>query len=527
MPRINIMNFDNDENERKPYQDDNDMLIDDNDIILDKKPKNSRVKSQKADNKRKSTNKQVPANKQVSSNRQAQTNSRPSQSERQRQPRQSGGNAPKPPKKNSMFRKFMKSFAITLAVCFLFLGASVYAYNKIFPNSILSEFDNTNAKYVDTTSSKLKEQYNFAIFGVDNESPVDPRTDFMMIGSYNTKTNQLKLMSIPRDTKVIMPQERIDFLRAHDVPILFPESGKMKLNEVNHFATDEYGTSFLLAQLEEMFEIDFDFYLKFNVEAFRYVVDAIGGVPFDVPQRMYYNDPTQDLYIDLQPGYQVLDGKEAEGLVRYRKADLQNPISAGYARGDLDRQKVQQDFIEAFIKQLTSVSNLGKTLPAIISATSKYCETNFKVTDLPDFLPFITDFNTDNITFYSMPNEPSGNFVVPVYPDTTEMIDEIFYSDELIVPAVSSQGLEIEVLNGTTTPKLASKTAAELEEAGFVISNIGDSEDKQEQTKIYVKERGYGQDLQPYFNNAKIVNDPGQEVDIKIVVGNDEVSSDN
>ncbi len=511
MPRVNIMNFDDDDNKKKTYQDDNDMLIDKDDIILEKRPRNPKSKTQSPETRRKAPNRQDQP-----------------QRHRQSRPTGGGGNTPKPPKENSMFKKFIKSFLITLAVCFLFLGASVFAYNKIFPNTVLSEFDNDNSKYVDTTSNtKLKEQYNFAVFGVDNESPVDPRTDFMMIGSYNTKTNKLSFMSVPRDTKAIMPQERIDFLRAHDVPIIFPESGKMKLNEVNHFATDEYGTSFLLAQLEEMFEVDFDFYLKFNVEAFRYVVDAIGGVPFDVPQRMYYNDPTQDLYIDLQPGYQVLNGEQAEGVVRYRKADEQNPISKGYARGDLDREEVQHDFIEAFINQLSSVSNLGKTLPAIISATSKYCETNFKVTDLPSFLPFITDFNTENITFYTMPNEPSGNFVVPVYPDTTEMIDEIFYSNELVAPAVSSKGLNIEVLNGTRTPKLASKTAEKLEAGGFVISNIGDSTEKQEQTKIYVKERGYGQDLQSYFTNAKIVTDPGQDVDIKIVVGEDEVNASN
>ena len=81
------------------------------------------------------------------------------------------------------------------------------------------------------------------------------------------------------------------------------------------------------------------------------LVDAIGGVEFDVPMRMYYTDPTQDLYIDLQPGLQTLDGEHAMQLVRFRK---------GYATQDLQRTEVQRDFLQALAKQCLKVSNLSK-----------------------------------------------------------------------------------------------------------------------------------------------------------------------
>ncbi len=481
MPKVNLLQFDDDENEQ-PNNHQNDMLLNEQDLREERR------------------------NRQIQKTSSSQKNKNNNQHGR------------KPPKKSSNGKKFLTAFLVSLTICFVFIGGAFYAYDKFFipSDKNISKFDGDNSKYV---QQNAKDQYNFAVFAVDNESPVDPRTDFMIIGSYNTKTNKVSLMSLPRDTIVYMPQERIDFLATHGVNTsLFPKSGKMLLNQVNHFATDEYGTSFLLAQLEEMFQVDFDFYAKFNVEGFRYLVDAIDGVPFDVPQRMYYNDPTQNLYVDLQPGFQTLNGEQAEGLVRYRKSDEKNPISKGYARGDLQRIEVQQDFIVAFVKQLSSLSNLPTTLPAILSTGMKYCETNFPISDLPIFLPFITNFSSENITMYTMPNEPHGANVAVKEPDASELIDEIFFSSEEIVP-VSSKGLDIVILNGTYTNGLATAAKEQLESAGYTVSGIGDSEQKLEQTKIYVKDRSYGQDLKPFFNSPKIINDPSLESDIKIIIG--------
>ncbi len=499
MPKINLVKFDDDDNSN--INQDNDMLINrqENHQNEDQNKKNIRVMNFEHEE------------------------SKPVQRQRPTKNNSGGGNnnkkKKKKKKKKSFFRKFLTAFLIALFICLFLVGGVFFAYNRILAPSSdtsrnLAAFDSDNSKY----TSEAKDRYNFAIFGVDNESDINPRTDFMMIGSYDRVNNKLRLMSIPRDTLVYMPEERIQYLEDHDIPILFPSSGKMKLNEVNHFATDEYGTSFLLAQLEEMFQVDFDFYVKFDLEGFKYLVDAIGGVPFNVPQRMYYNDPTQDLYVDLQPGYQVLNGEQAEGVVRYRKSDAENPISSGYARGDLDRINVQQDFILAFIEQLSSLDNLATTLPAILQTASKYCETNFDLKMLPVFLPFLTNFSEDNIEFFTMPNTVDGGYVVMKEPDCSELIDYMFYSTEDVEP-VSSIGLDIEILNGTYIDGLASEAKEILEADGYTVTSIGDSDVKLEQTKIYVKDRAYGQDLKHYFNTPKIVNDPTLDTDIRIILG--------
>ncbi len=493
MPRINLVKFDSDDNSH--INQDNDMIVD----------------SQNNDQNR---------NLRVM-NFESQDSTPPKRDIQQRS--KNNRNNKKPPKKTkkkkSFFKKFITAFFIALSICIFLISSIFFAYNRILSpssatNNNIKAFNGDNSKYTTNT----KDRYNFAIFGVDTESTINPRTDFMMIGSYDRINNRLNLMSVPRDTLVYMPEERIQFLEDNDIPMIFPSSGKMKLNEVNHFATDEYGTSFLLAQLEEMFQIDFDFYVKFDLDGFKYLVDAIGGVPFNVPQRMYYNDPDQGLYIDLLPGEQVLNGDQAEGVVRYRHADAQNPISNGYARGDLDRINVQQDFILAFIEQLSSLDNLTSTLPAILQTASKYCETNFNLKDLPIFLPFLTDFNEDNIEFFTMPNEEQGGYLTIKEPDCSELIDYMFYTQEAVDP-ISSIGLNIEILNGTYIDGLATQAKEILEADGYTISSIGDSDEKLSQTKIYVKDRAYGQDLKRYFNTPKIVNDPTLDTDIKIILG--------
>ncbi len=88
-----------------------------------------------------------------------------------------------------------------------------------------------------------------------------------------------------------------------------------------------------------------------DLEAFKKTVDLVGGVDFDVPQDMDYEDASQDLYIHLKKGPQHLDGEKAMELVRFRK---------GYATQDIQRTQVQQQFLKALAKQCLSVSSLTK-----------------------------------------------------------------------------------------------------------------------------------------------------------------------
>ena len=99
-----------------------------------------------------------------------------------------------------------------------------------------------------------------------------------------------------------------------------------------------------------------DGYVALDLQSFEQLVDLMGGVRFDVPMDMYYNDPSQNLYINIPAGEQKLNGEQAMQLVRFR---------SGYANADLGRVSVQREFVSAALKQWTSVTKLPR-LPAAL-----------------------------------------------------------------------------------------------------------------------------------------------------------------
>ena len=88
----------------------------------------------------------------------------------------------------------------------------------------------------------------------------------------------------------------------------------------------------------------------------RQLVDEIGGVTFDVPINMNYDDPAQNLYIHLKKGTQLLTGKKAEQLVRFRH----NNDGSGYGNEDIGRIATQQKFIKTMAKEVLSAKNISK-----------------------------------------------------------------------------------------------------------------------------------------------------------------------
>lgn len=191
---------------------------------------------------------------------------------------------------------------------------------------------------------------NIVIMGMDGEGL---RSDVLMIAFLNGKDGKINLLSVPRDTRVLI-------------------NGKYyKINSAYALGKEEQ----TIETLENLLDIKIDNYVKFSFETFRNIVDILGGVDFDVPQDMFYEDPYQDLYIDLKEGMQHLDGAKAEQLVRFRQ----------YPMGDEARIAVQQDFMHALVKQKLNLKTAFK-LPKVMDEIKKNI-----VTDIPeeDYIPLI------------------------------------------------------------------------------------------------------------------------------------------
>ena len=111
------------------------------------------------------------------------------------------------------------------------------------------------------------------------------------------------------------------------------------------------------------------------------IVDAMGGVYFDVPRNMNYDDPTQNLHIHQEKGYRLLTGDDAMQVIRYRHDNRVNGKTLGYPDGDLGRIKTQQAFLKAVIEQFLKVQNVTK-INQFVKVFQNNVETDMSFTNI-------------------------------------------------------------------------------------------------------------------------------------------------
>lgn len=244
------------------------------------------------------------------------------------------------------------------------------------PTVIQMQIDESGLEVETEVPASHKEGfYNVLIVGTDDDGV---RTDTIMIARLDVNEHTVAVLSIPRDTMVESTMK---------VP---------KINGVYGYAgKGDKGIKNLKSHLAKLLGFEVDGYALIDLEAFVKLVDLVGGVEFDVPMRMYYSDPAQDLYIDLQPGLQRLDGQQAMQLVRYRK---------GYATQDLQRTEVQQDFLQALAKQCLKVSNLSK-IGEMSDIFKKYVTTDLSVGNIAYFGQELLKCDFDEMYTYTLEGE--------------------------------------------------------------------------------------------------------------------------
>lgn len=245
---------------------------------------------------------------------------------------------------------------VIVSIICMALWGIIYAVNY----AIIGEDEklDENGNIITVSSSSKKKVINALICGKNEEL-----TDTIIYLKYNVETGKIGMMSIPRDTSIVSN------------PTL---SSVYKIN----YMYQSKGIMSLVNQVENMLDVNIDYYLVFDASMLKEMVDAIGGVEVDVPIRMKYDDGSQDLHIDLQPGKQVLNGKQAEGFVRFRH---NNDMTVGYPMGDVQRTEVQQDFIKSFISQVLSAKNISK-IPDLINIGLKNTETNITAREATKYI---------------------------------------------------------------------------------------------------------------------------------------------
>ena len=345
----------------------------------------------------------------------------------------------------------------------------------------------------------------------------------MFVVHFDSKTGNLNLLSVPRDTRVTMTDELYNYLSENGMYI--PPNATCKLNEVHAYAGTERGDYFSVKQLEELLGIQIDHYVKVNFEGFRELVDLVGGVDFYVPQDMYWDmRDTGDPLINLKEGMQHLDGDKAEQLVRFRR----------YVQGDIERVSVQQDFLRALMEKILSTDTLLGNLPGLIRTAYQYVTTDISLSDALKYAPYIEDVDVDRMQTATLPGTAQNISGISYYiEDQTAshlLVQQYFFNDEAMAQATSnttnSKDLAIEIANGSYTTGYAATNQQMLTASGYQVPTISTYEgEKTSYTRIYVREDGVGQDLLRFYPDAQFYTDPtmlNDGIDIYIILGTDE-----
>lgn len=343
-------------------------------------------------------------------------------------------------------------------------------------------------------------------------------TDTLMICSYDPKIQDVSMLSIPRDTFVGNNK--------------YTAGGMDKINslyQLNYGNDPDYGKKQLLKAVNNITDLDIQYYIKVDTKGLRELVDSVGGIYFDVPIDMDYDDPTQDLHIHLKKGYQLLDGDKAEQVVRFRHNNDYSSYSTEYGDNDIGRMKTQRAFITEVIKQLAKVENIAK-VDDYIRIANNHIETNFNLWDLKDYAPYIIDFKTENIKSNSLPGTPVQYnglwFFAPNYREIDKVVKEMFKTGLSEEQEKNSQ-IKVSILNGSGDDGKLDKMRSLLKESGYTIVSTGKTS-AQKKTSIINrtnKENAIANELQSVIGLGVVQSmkdgNESDKSDFTIIIGSD------
>lgn len=225
-----------------------------------------------------------------------------------------------------------------------------------------AEFSFDGAETPPISQSGRKEGvYTFLVAGRDVASG---STDTILLLTYDTNAKTIQGLNLPRDT---MMNVRTANKRINAVYYYNRGSGDEKEKTAN-------GMNGLKGAVADATGITPDFYVLVKWKAVGELVDAIGGVDFEVPFNMDYDDPYQKLHIHQQAGLRHLDGNDAMQIVRWR----QNNDGSHSSGGDITRLSIQQDFMKAAAKKCLTPSIFLK-IPELARIFTENVETDLTV----------------------------------------------------------------------------------------------------------------------------------------------------
>lgn len=343
----------------------------------------------------------------------------------------------------------------------------------------------------DENTLKDLEPLQVLLMGVSTDNGLK-LTDTIIVASYDPKTQKASLLSIPRDTFV---GKNIKTGGGNDkINALYQRGGAQKTIDA----------------INEITGLDLKYYMVIDNQALIKLVDVIGGVEFEVPYvpgGMVYDDPTQDLHINLEPGLQKLNGDQAEQLLRFRKNNDNRTYPEEYGGDDYGRMRTQREFIMATAKQTIQAKNVFK-IGEIIDLVYEYVDTNLSISLIKDYVPYAINVNVDEIKSAYLPGESVGPpqgiqywFFQVDEDETEELVQELYFSTDDTTSGETSSGTDsststtgTETDDGTSSDDETTSSSVTKTEASKIkieILNGSGSSSKLSEVKKALTNKGY------------------------------------
>lgn len=435
-------------------------------------------------------------------------------------------------------KKKMKTWKKVLLCIVLILAVLIglFAYKVHLNGGGMSGMLATMVGHDENTKKNLGE-LRVLILGISTDQDGVDLTDTIMVASYNPNTQKATLLSIPRDTYTGRNPARAT-----------------AYEKINSLYSRKHRPDETLEAVNELTGLNIQYYVVVKTEALIKLVDAIGGVTFNVPIDMDYDDVTQDLHIHLKAGEQKLNGEQAEWLVRFRHNNDGSSYPSEYGDNDLGRMRTQREFIMQVIKQTAKPENIFK-LGEILDIANEDLITNLDFNTLKDYIPYAVEFNTDNLLTATLPGttpDLSTTNNVSIYvvdkKETKAMIEELFFNRDLEVidddtntvsgnsttnsistssskDDVDKSDLKIEILNGTGNDEALENAVNLIEGSGYNVKSKGSTTPTAKTTIINKKDIDdiFLKNIEDVLGIGEIKNSDSSssKVDITIILGRD------
>lgn len=384
---------------------------------------------------------------------------------------------------------------VTALLCAVIVCVILVENNFFMGNPSINSDEDTSGIFKFTRSHKdgfnvpfTPRRQNILLLGVDsNGDGADmwqgTRSDTIIVVNIDPKTHSIKAISIPRDSKVYLPENK----------------GVQKINSAHALG----GVNLVKKTLKETFGIKIDKYIIVHDDAVEKTVDALGGVPIYVEKRMYYNDYAGKLHIDLEKGNTILNGKQAVGYLRYRKDGL----------GDIGRTQRQQWFMKSLFERLHSPQVITK-IPEVINVLNSCIKTDMSFYELSQYAAMARSIDKNKIEIATLPGAPNQKGYISYWildpVKTQEVINRMIYRDKPNLEGVKFKG---GIMYSPKREDDAQALKDKLNDLGFEvnmlkITHLSHSRFVANKNVVTLDFFNWLQKKLPELNNAQFVYDP-------------------